>query len=281
MFELLRNEPEGLSAKEVLTRLRQMVPPTPFEASDYPNRPGVGRYDKIVRFSTISFVKAGWLVKNRGQWTVTPEGLAALAQHPEADAFMRAAIAEYRQWKQGRDAAEDDEIDADVEAAEVSATALEEAEESSFAEIQTYVSLMPPYDFQDMIAALLEAMGYNVQWVAPPGKDGGVDIVATVDPLGVKDPRIKVQVKHRGSPADVGDLRSFLAVLGSHDVGIFVSTGGYTRDAQIEARAHETRKITLLDLQRVLDLWIENYERVDESRRHFLPLKPVHYLAPL
>jgi restriction system protein len=91
---------------------------------------------------------------------------------------------------------------------------------------------------------------------------------------------VKVQVKHRGSAADVSDLRSFLAVLGTHDVGIFVSTGGFTRDAQTEARSHETRKITLLDLERVLALWVANYDRVDEARRALLPLRPVYFLAP-
>jgi hypothetical protein len=45
----------------VATPHRLKVPPTPFEASDYPNHPGVPRYEYIVRFSTIPFVKAGWL----------------------------------------------------------------------------------------------------------------------------------------------------------------------------------------------------------------------------
>lgn len=122
-------------------------------------------------------------------------------------------------------------------------------------------------------------MDYHVLWVAPPGPDRGIDIVASGDQLGIADPRVKVQVKHRGSAAEVGDLRSFLAVLGTHDVGIYVSTGGFTRDAWAEARTHETRKITLLDLERVVELWIANYERIDGAHRQLLPLRPVCYLA--
>jgi len=38
-------------------------------------------------------------------------------------------------------------------------------------------------------------MGYHVAWVAPPGPDGGVDVIAQSDPLGINGPRIKVQVK--------------------------------------------------------------------------------------
>lgn len=71
-----------------------------------------------------------------------------------------------------------------------------------------------------------------------------------------------------------------MAVLGSRDVGIYVSTGGFTRDALTEARTHETRKLTLIDLERLLDLWIANYGQVDESKRQLLPLKPAYYLSP-
>ena len=35
-------------------------------------------------------------------------------------------------------------------------------------------------------------MGNYIQSVAPRGKDGGIDIVAYVDPLGAQTPRIKL-----------------------------------------------------------------------------------------
>jgi restriction system protein len=66
IFEILLVEPEGLRARDVLERLEQVVPPTEFERSNYPNRPNVRRYEKIARFSTIGPVKAGWLIKNKG-----------------------------------------------------------------------------------------------------------------------------------------------------------------------------------------------------------------------
>lgn len=64
-----------------------------------------------------------------------------------------------------------------------------------------------------------------------PGKDKGVDIIAYNDPLGTKDPRIKVQVKHRDQAITVDGLRAFMSILGTDDVGIFVSSGGFTTDA--------------------------------------------------
>ena len=130
-----------------------------------------------------------------------------------------------------------------------------------------------------MVAALLRAMGYHVSWIAPPGPDKGIDILAHTDPLGTTHPRIKVQVKRQGESINVEGLRAFMAVLGDQDVGIFVSTGGFTSAAEQEARTQEKRKITLVDMEKLFDLWVQHYERLNESDKRFLPLKPVYYIA--
>jgi restriction system protein len=68
-------------------------------------------------------------------------------------------------------------------------------------------------------------------------------------------------------------------VLGDQDVGIFVCTGGFTSAAESEARTQEKRKITLVGLERLFDLWVQHYGRIDETEKHLLPLKPVYYIA--
>jgi restriction system protein len=119
-----------------------------------------------------------------------------------------------------------------------------------------------------------------VSWVAPPGPDRGIDILAYTDPLGAEGPRIKVQVKRRNETrTTVDDLRSFMAVLSNQDVGIFVSSGGFTSDAKIEARNQETRRITLIDLPELFDLWVKYYSDLDEDDKRRLPLKPIYFLA--
>lgn len=138
---------------------------------------------------------------------------------------------------------------------------------------------MPPYDFQNLVAALLGAMGYHVGWIAQPGKDGGVDILAFNDPLGTTLPRIKVQVKRQQQKVAVDGLRAFMALLGSDDVGIFVNTGGFTRDAIDEARSQTTRRVTLVDQGRLVKLWTEHYAKLEEGARRRLPLVPVYFLA--
>ncbi len=278
VFEILKRSPDGLPAKTVLEEVGKSIVLTDFEKSDYPKRPGVRRFEKIVRFSTIAAVKAGWLIKNKGQWSLTEEGERALASFPDPEKFAKEAARLYRQWKQDQP---DSEEGADEDSPDV-ATTVEEAEEAAWTEIQNYLSEMSPFDFQDLVAGLLRGMGYHVSWVAPPGPDKGVDIVAHVDPLGVQGPRVKVQVKRRSDDKVHADnLRSFMATLGDSDVGLFVSTGGFTRDAEAEARGQEKRRIMLVDLKRLFDLWVEHYDRIPEPQKRLLPLKPVHYLAPL
>jgi hypothetical protein len=50
--------------------------------------------------------------------------------------------------------------------------------------------------------------------------------------------------------------------------------------AERESRTQETRRITLLDAQRLVDLWIEHYSELPEQARERLPLRPVHFLSP-
>lgn len=172
------------------------------------------------------------------------------------------------------------ETAATIETAADVASTVEEAEENAWLEIERYVQEMKPYEFQKLVAALLRAMGYHVSWIAPPGPDKGIDILAHNDPLGTSTPRIKVQVKRQAEKVNVGGLRSFMALLGEQDVGIFVATGGFTSDAESEARTKETRKLTLVNLEQLVELWVQHYAKVTESDKHLLPLKPVYYLAP-
>jgi restriction system protein len=277
IFHILLPHPDGLPANLVLERLSAVVPPTSFEQSTYPKRPDIRRYEKIARFSTIGAVKVGWLTKDKGLWSLTDEGRQAFTRFPDPEALWLEADRLYRQWRRQQPPDEEDDY---TDGSSTAATTLEEAEESAWAEIEEYLGAINPYDFQDMVAGLLRGMGYHVAWVAPPGPDRGVDVIAHSDPLGVGSPRIKVQVKRSGDRMSVRDIRSFLAVLAEGDVGLFVASGGFTKDAEDEARNQEKRRIMLLDLRRFFDLWVEHYAQIPEANRRLLPLRPVYFLAP-
>jgi restriction endonuclease Mrr len=155
---------------------------------------------------------------------------------------------------------------------------LEEAEDNAFALIYQYLSDMDPYDFQDLVGVLLEVMGYYVSWIAPRGKDGGIDIIAFQDPLGATGRRIKVQVKRQADKVSRGVLSSFLGVLGDDDIGLFICTGGFSPEAMSSSRSEQTRRLTLIDAEGLMKLWHEYYEKIPQSKRSLLPLRTIHYL---
>jgi restriction system protein len=276
LFETLMSEDDGLAAQEALRRLEEAIEITEFEASDYPS--GGRRFEKIVRFGTISLVKAGWMTKQKGVWRITTEGSEAWSKYQDPIAFKREAYKLYKRWKADQPVdVPDDDGDSEQPSSTVT---FEEAEEAAWREISGFLSAINPYVFQDMVAALVEALGYYVSFIAPPGKDGGVDIIAWTDPLGTKVPRIKVQVKRRADRIPVGEVRSFLAVLADDDVGLFVTTGGFTSDAEAEVRQQTARTLTLIDQARFVELWQENYDKLPDSARKQFPMRPIHFLAP-
>jgi len=281
LFELLMQHPDGLQAAKALELLEQRIPPTDYETGSFDS--GGRRYEKIVRWGTVDCVKAEWMVKAHGRWTITDAGRKAHKDFADPEAFYKRAVQLYAHWRKGTQkgtpAAGAAPLDEPGEGKGASIT-YEEADEQAWAQIEAHLTSMPPYEFQNLVAALLRGMGYHVGWVAPPGKDGGVDITAYNDPLGTKPPRMKVQVKRQQQKVAVDGLRSFMALLGNEDVGIFVNSGGFTKDAEEEARTQPSRRVTLLDLEKLVVLWTEHYAKIDEKEKRRLPLVPIYFLAP-
>ena len=123
-------------------------------------------------------------------------------------------------------------------------------------------------------------MGYQVSRVTPPDKDGGINLIAFQDHLGTIGLRIKVQVKRQQSTVGAESIRSFPGVLSDHDdIGLFISPGGFSADAEKEARTHSSKRPTLLDSQKLFDLWIEHYENLPQESQLLLHIRPVYYLA--
>jgi restriction system protein len=278
VFSVLDRNPDGIKARDVFPEVEAEVGMTEFEAANYPGS-DVRRFEKTIRFVTINAVKAGWMVKEAGVWTPTDDGLQAYKAFSDPEQFLLEAQKLYRAWEKEQPEQEPlGQEEADEELSGTSVT-LERAEEDSWDEVREVLRAMDPFDFQDLVAGLLRGMGYYVEWIAPPGKDRGIDLVALSDPIGSGGPRIKVQVKRQGEKANAPTLRAFYSVLHEGDIGVFVNLGGFTTDAEAEARA-ETRRIRLIDATDFFRLWVRHYEEIPEEDRRRLPIKLVPFLAP-
>lgn len=139
--------------------------------------------------------------------------------------------------------------------------------------VSDIISQLVPYEFQDLVAGVLRAMGFRAI-SSPPGRDGGIDIIAHPDALGFEEPRIKVQVKHRKDSIGGSEMRSFIGALRSGDRGMYVSTGGFTSDAKTAAENAST-PITILDRDDFIRLMLEHYEQLDPEFRAVVPLRKI------
>lgn len=130
-------------------------------------------------------------------------------------------------------------------------------------------------ELQELVAALLRSLGYRTV-VSAAGPDRGRDILASRDGFGFEPPRIFVEVKHRRGAMGAPEVRSFLGGRHSDDRGLYVSTGGFTREAQYEAERATTvtHLMNLDDLARAL---LDQYESLDARGRALLPLTRIYW----
>src|SRR4051794_18748244 len=95
VIEVLAEHPDGIRAKDALAAAEAKLTLSEYESSSF-ERTGVRRFEKLVRFQTVNAVKAGWMLKDKGTWTVTEVGIRALKSHPDPESFMAHAEAEYQ-----------------------------------------------------------------------------------------------------------------------------------------------------------------------------------------
>ena len=281
----IRDAGGSLPLRDVKSHVAKTVTLTPDDLERFETTGNV-RWESVLHFYSVDCVKAGFIRKKGGRWFLTPEGEEALKMPPIA--VISEAKRRYRAWKNAQTAAEDNNpatvvsIDDAVqnESADQSLV-LENAVDTARNEIEEFVRQLGPYEFQELVAALLRGMGYSTPLVAGRGPDGGTDILAYPDPLGAETPHIRVQVKHRSSQKatreEVAALRGIIRT--DREIGLFVSSGGFTSQAQREASSG-TVHIELMDMQSLLDRWVDHYDSTREEDRALLRLQPVYFLAP-
>lgn len=282
LFSILKDHSDGLAAREALAAVASKHALTEYEKGTYPS--GGQRFEKILRWATVDCVKAKWLVKEDGRWYATDAGLKAIKDIPDPAQFYSRAVQLYNAWKNAQEQAdvdpEEKAVSGEVPNEQAATITLEMAQDQAREQIAGHLQAMDPFEFQKLVGALLSAMGYFVAWISPPGKDDGIDLLAYPDPLGTRPPRIKVQVKRHQQAIPVSDVSAFMGNLGSDEVGIFVSTGGFTKDAEAKARNDKQHRVTLIGTEGLVRLWVSHYAQLDEGAKRRLPLQPVYFLAP-
>lgn len=283
-MEAIRDAGGSLSKRDVFREVERSVKLNNEDRHVYQSN-GMAKWEVFLHWYSVNLVKSEYLRKERGTWILTREG-EQIVDLPATEIFHRSNEG-YKRWKAGRDSVANDGINrveptVEEQVEDIKSSLLfENAESDALEEIRSHVESLSAYDFQDLVAALLKAMGYHVAYIARKGPDGGKDIIAYRDPIGVVYPHIRVQVKHRAndkaSREEIASLRGILDA--SRDIGMFVSLAGFSQQAETEAR-DKTPHISCVDFNKLITHWIENYGQVEEKDKPLLPLRTIHFLAP-
>jgi len=129
------------------------------------------------------------------------------------------------------------------------------------------------HPLEHFVAQLLGLMGYRTR-VADEGADGGVDVVAHKDELGIEPPIIKVQVK--GGEDRVGDptVSALYGKVASGEFGLLVTLGTFTNQAK--AFAASKSNLRLIDGDELVGLVLRYYDQLDSRYKGLIPLKQVY-----
>lgn len=279
-FKILKAEGGQLSGKEVVEKIRKQVTFTDWDKEVY-EKTGYVRWESILHFFTIDCIKAGYMRKSKGVWYLTPEGEEAMKMGDVA--MLDSATNLYRKWaadNKPKQSIEKDEEEIDLKIEQTQQANLDQLEEQAIDGIKQFIINKGAYEFQDLVAALLRAMGYYTPFISPKGKDGGIDIIAYQDPLGIETPRIKVQVKHYPeTPISADAIRSLKGLINNgEEVGLFVTSGRFSNEAERFAREANVH-IKLINGEELISLWQEFYNKMNDDDKNLLPLHPIYFLG--
>ena len=261
-----------MPGRDVISKMRETVDFTEWEKERY-EKTGYIRWESILHFYTIDCIKAGYLRKNKGIWSLTDEGEKAIKLGPEQ--LLESASAAYNKWKASQD------------------LGIIPGDETENEDTQSQQAMIDKYE-EEALDGILPlwisgygssiAQGHGLSYTSDrnQGRDGGIDIIAYSDPIGAKEPRIKVQVKHwPDNSIAVDEIRKLVGLLSKPgDVGLFVTSGKFTSEAERSARESHIH-IELINFQRFISLWQEYYDRFSDEVKNMLPLQAIYFLVQM
>lgn len=204
-------------------------------------RPILQRYLASAR----TILKSNGLVDNseRGVWTLTTLGFKTSSVDPSQ------ARANYRRWRKDREANDDDQDVPDNE--DDSPDRTESWRDSLLDRLRN----MPPEKFEILCQRLLRESGFiDVNVTGRPG-DGGIDGNGIVRLEKLISFPVSFQCKRYTGNVPARDVRDFRgAMQGRAEKGLFITTGGFTPAAKVEATRDGAPPIDLIDGEALVEL---------------------------
>jgi restriction system protein len=117
---------------------------------------------------------------------------------------------------------------------------------------------MKPFAFELLVSTLFQTLGYKNVVVTKRSGDSGIDVKAVLVVEGVGNIRTCVQVKRQQTPVGRPVVQNLRGSLGPHEVGIVVTSSGFSAEAREEAQDPTKAPIALISGQQFAELLLKH-----------------------
>ena len=262
------------SKSQIQDELKKRLKLTDEEASEtFPSARGISIWGNRLGWAITYLKKAGLIESvSRGVYEITALGRKDsetstqkltrdyLRKFPGFDEFISRPDNDSKKSKLAKQSESDSDESSTPE--DSIANAFNSLNNALIAELKENVSRMNPFDFEQLVVDLLDAMGYGglkkgtLATVTQKSNDEGIDGIINQDKLGLDT--IYLQAKRW--QADIGrkEIQSFVGALaGKHsNKGIFITTSKFCKTA-LEYVKTVSHKVILIDGDQLADLMIK------------------------
>ena len=239
----------------------------PKEEIEGTTKGGQSKFENKVGWARFYLAKGGFIdTEQRGVWVLTEKGRSANLTHDDAYDLFRTIHDGFR-----REGGEPGEGETDQTVDEADASAPDEKtylnQDAIQEELVRILRGVTDKGFEELSARLLRHIGFENLKVTGKTGDHGIDGEGFL--LINRFVRIKVmfQCKRYTGTVQVKEIRDFRgAIQGRAERGIFLTTGTFTKAAREEAARENATAIELVDIDRLLELLIEESLGVRETK---------------
>lgn len=228
---------------------------------------GQSKFENKVGWARFYLVKAGFIdAEERGVWVLTEKGKGASLTHDQAYHIFKGIHKNFKNSEPSDTAGT-----TNTEVDEENLSAPDELEYLNQDEIQeklvTLLRGTSDKGFEELCARLLRHIGFENVRVTGQRGDQGVDGEGHLIINRFVRTKVMFQCKRYEGTVGPDKIRDFRgAIQGRAERGIFLTTGSFTRGARHEAARENATAIELVDIDRPLELLIEENLGVQETK---------------
>lgn len=248
---VLRERGYSAKPKEVVAAIQQMVD-VPADHLERTTKSGQTIFENDVHWCRAYLAKAGFIdASKRGVWTLTAKGRSEEFSDEVVQEIVRTVQGQSKRQREGT-VLTADEVEDVVEG---------EAERNKYREdALDKLKSLTPKAFEYFCRALLLEAGFEDVEVTGRSGDRGIDGRGTLKINPLFSMKVGFQAKRYQESVGPGVVRDFRgAIVGRADRGLLITTGTFTREAEIEASRDGATQIELIDGSSIIDL-MQEYE---------------------